>query len=151
MLWLAAKVKIDHKQIVLAACDCAETALRHVPEGEDRPRKAIKTARAWARGEATLDEVRTAAYADADADADAAAAAAAYAAAAAAYAADAAAAAAAYAAYAAHAAYARRKARAKALKKCAAITRRHIGWREIETAIQQTNKPQADTDGGSDA
>ena len=43
--------------LVLAACDCAELVIQHVPDGEDRPRAAIDTARAWARGEATEEEV----------------------------------------------------------------------------------------------
>jgi len=33
------------------------------PEGDDRPRRAIETARAWIRGEASIDEVRAAANA----------------------------------------------------------------------------------------
>jgi len=127
MLWLAGRVAgppgdARRVPLVLAACDCAELALVHVPAGEDRPQIAVATARRWARGEATLDEVRTAAdaadaYAAAYAAVDAAyyaAYAAAYAAAdaaadaayAAAYAADAYAYAAAYAADAAYAAYA---------------------------------------------
>ena len=87
MLWLCARMKDkegwpSHKQVVLAACACAETALRYVPQEEERPRNAIETACAWARGEETsLQQVRSAAaaaaaYADAAA-ADAAAAAAA--------------------------------------------------------------------------
>ena len=63
MLWLAAKVGVDRKLLVLAACDCAETALKHVPEGEDRPRKAIETARAWCDGKATIEDVEAAARA----------------------------------------------------------------------------------------
>ena len=47
MLWLAAKTWVDRKLTVMAACDCAELALRHVPDGEDRPQKAIEAARAW--------------------------------------------------------------------------------------------------------
>jgi hypothetical protein len=134
MLWLAGRL-CDRKIVVLAACDCAELSLKHVPEGEDRPRKAIETARAWVRGEATLAQLKKAAaaayaasYAAAyaayaaygyAADAAAAAAAAAYAASA-----DAAAAAAAYAAaYAAYAAYA---AREGMLKQCAKLVRRRI-------------------------
>ena len=74
MLWLAAEMNIDRKLLVQAACDCAELSLKFVKKGEDRPRKAIKTARLWADGEATIEEVRAAA-ADAsaavvDADAD---------------------------------------------------------------------------------
>lgn len=59
LLWWAAHV-VPRQELVLAACDCAETALRYVPEGEDRPRLAIETARRWARGEATVEEVRAA-------------------------------------------------------------------------------------------
>ena len=146
LLWLAGKMADKkgwptRKQVVLAACACAETALKYVPKGEDRPKKAIQTARAWARGKATLEEVRAAAYA-------AAYAAAAYAAAAyaAAYAADAAAAAyaayayadaaasaaaeaayaAADAAYAAHAAAYAAAAYADALADCAKLVRKHL-------------------------
>ena len=60
MLWIAAHLEIDRKLIALAACDCAETALKFVPEGEDRPRIAIETTRAWCRGEATIGDVRKA-------------------------------------------------------------------------------------------
>ena len=105
LLWYAARRGADRKAIVLAACACARTALPHIPPGEDRPRIAIETTEAWARGDATLADVRAAAnaaayaaaYADAaayaayaaNAAAYAAAYADAYAAAAAAYAADA--------------------------------------------------------------
>ena len=57
MLWVATRIDIDRKLLVLAACACAETALKYVPAGEDRPRKAIETARAWCAGKATLDDV----------------------------------------------------------------------------------------------
>jgi hypothetical protein len=109
LLWLAARVHLDRKRLVQAACACARQALQYIPAGEERPRLAIETAEAWARGEATIEELRKAAGA-ANAAANAAAyayaaawAGAAYAAAAnAAYAANAAAwAAAAYSAYAA--------------------------------------------------
>jgi hypothetical protein len=86
MLWLAAKTGIDRKLLVLVACDCAETALKYVPDGEDRPRQAIETARKWCAGEASIDQVRNDA-ADADDAATAAAVADAHAAYAAAYAA----------------------------------------------------------------
>lgn len=81
------------ERVVLMSADCAETVQHRVPAGEERPRKAIATARAWAVGEATIEEVRAAAadayaayvsYA-ADDDAAADAASAAYAAASAAY------------------------------------------------------------------
>ena len=118
MLWLVGKM-CEHpqrkklgwptrKQVVLAACDCAETSLRFVPDGEERPAGAIRVTRAWCHDRATLQQVcayaAAAAHAAHAADAADAAHAAAYAAAhaaahAAAYAAaDAAAYAAAYAA-----------------------------------------------------
>ena len=106
LLWLAGRMEghpgwHTRQQIVLAACACAETALPYVPVYENRPRLAMETARAWTRGEATLEQVGAAAdAAGAAADAAYAAAGAAYAAAGAAYAA----ARAAYAAYAAGAA-----------------------------------------------
>ena len=105
----------------LAACACARLALVHVPAGEGRPLAAIETTERWARGEATLDEVRTArgdayaAEAAAYADADAAAA----------YAAEAAADAYAAAADAAEAA-AYAYARASTLARCADLVREHI-------------------------
>ena len=116
MLWLVCKMADKptwptRQQVVLSACVCAETALQYVQKGELRPATAIETARAWTRGEATIEQVRDAADA-----ADAA-----YAAADAADAADAAYAA--YAAYAAtYAAYAA-TARAKSLAEMADIVR----------------------------
>jgi len=77
LLWAAELLGVDRKLLVLAACDCAETALEFVPVGEERPRRAIETARRWAAGSATLEEViaadaDAAAAADSDSDADAA-------------------------------------------------------------------------------
>jgi hypothetical protein len=65
LLWLCEKMADQpnwptRKEVVLAACDCAELALQYVPEGEERPRKCIETTRAWASGNASLNEVRTA-------------------------------------------------------------------------------------------
>ncbi len=62
LLWLAAQMEgrsgwHTRQRIVLAACACAETALKHVPEGEDRPRLAIEVARRWAGGTAEPAEV----------------------------------------------------------------------------------------------
>jgi hypothetical protein len=138
LLWLCGKM-VDkpnwptRQQVVLAACVCAETALQYVPVDETRPRKAIETARSWVKGEATIEQVRTAAYAAADAAADAtyaAAYAAAYAANTAADAANTAAYAtyaAAAAAYAADAAaYATNTAADAALRNCADIVRQII-------------------------
>ena len=72
MLWLAghcAGPVGDPRRVplALAAADCAELALPHVAPGDGRPRQTIDTLRAWARGEATIDEVRAAAWASADA------------------------------------------------------------------------------------
>jgi len=65
MLWLCGKM-VDkpgwptRQDLVLAACDCARTALRYVPDGETRPLAAIETAERWTRGEATIAEVEAA-------------------------------------------------------------------------------------------
>jgi hypothetical protein len=140
MLWLASKMIgmegwPTRQEVVLAACAVAETALKHVPAGEDRPKNAIDTTRAWCRGEATIEQVKVAVYASADAAADyasAAAAAAAYAAYAA-YASAATAATAAYAAYAsasaAYAAYAY-DARNSSLAESANIVRKMLKVRK---------------------
>jgi hypothetical protein len=134
LLWLCGKMADKpnwptRKEVVLAACDCAKLALKYVPKGEERPRKCLETVRAWAAGNATIHEVRTARAA---ADADAAAAYAAYADAAdAAYAADAAAAAAAYA-YAVYAyADAAANARTTTLAKCAVLVRKRLKVQDI--------------------
>ena len=68
MLWLCEKM-IDeadwptHQEVVLAACNCAQTVL-HIYENkypQSRvPRKALEVARSWASGRATLEEVRSA-------------------------------------------------------------------------------------------
>ena len=123
MLWVAGKLNVDRKVLVAAACECAELALVHVPDGEDRPRQAIETARAWVSGNATLEQVRkaaSAAYAASAADATRAAASAADAARAAASAADA-------------AAYA---SRAKSLRRSAEIVRAHISWVVLHEAVE---------------
>lgn len=52
-----------HQQVVLASCQCARLALRYVKPGERRPLKAIETAEAWARGQATLEQVQRAGHA----------------------------------------------------------------------------------------
>ena len=160
MAWLLVKAQdqlgITRQQIIPALCDCAELSLKYFEEkypNDNRPRKAIETARQWAKGLASEKDLRAAAaaadaaaaaaYAAADADAayaaDADAYAAAYAAAAAAaaaayaaaYAADAAADAAAAAAdAAADAAYA--AAKKQTLKKCADIIRKHFPVVKLE-------------------
>jgi len=56
------------ERVVLMAADCAETALKFVPECENRPKQAIIDARRWALGEdISLAHLRAAANAAADA------------------------------------------------------------------------------------
>jgi hypothetical protein len=53
-----------HRLLALWAADCAEHVLLHferVRPDDDRPRRAIDLARAWARGDATMTAARTAA------------------------------------------------------------------------------------------
>ena len=57
-------VDADHHRLAIWAADCAEHALHHferVRPDDDRPRRAIQLARAWARGEVTMTVARTAA------------------------------------------------------------------------------------------
>jgi hypothetical protein len=109
VLWLAGRVDIDRKLLVLAACDCAETALQYVPEGENRPAIAIQMSRNWCNGTATIDEVRNAANAAANAANVAA-----------------------YAAEAAEAAYDERK---QAHKTCADLVRARIPYETIKSQV----------------
>jgi len=54
----------DRRAQAAWAADCAERVLpllEDVFPGDDRPRKAIEAARAWARGEIRVSEARTAA------------------------------------------------------------------------------------------
>lgn len=54
----------DHHLLALWAADCAEHVLHlfeEVQPNDDRPRRAIEMARAWARGEVTMTQARTAA------------------------------------------------------------------------------------------
>lgn len=71
MLWLAGKQSGEpgtdkRRKLVLCACDCARLSLKHVPENEKRPLRAIETAEAWARKETgvSLDDVKVAADVD---------------------------------------------------------------------------------------
>ena len=141
MLWLAGRAGVDRKQVVLAACDCAEPALVHLADDASLLACvwAIDSARRWARGETDSREVEAAAYAAYDAAYDAAAAYAAVAYAAA-YAADAYAAYAAYAAAAAAAAYAAAYDAAAYAAAYAAtsadLVREHIAWSDVERALE---------------
>ena len=56
----------DHRLLAVWAADCAEHVLHFFElryPGDGRPRRAIEQARAWARGEITMTEARTAAFA----------------------------------------------------------------------------------------
>src|SRR5215204_2091613 len=58
----------DHHHLAFWAADCAEHVLHHFEHarpGDDRPRRAIGLARAWARGEITTTQARAAAFANA--------------------------------------------------------------------------------------
>jgi hypothetical protein len=54
----------DHHRLAVWAADCAEHVLHHFERerpGDNRPRHAIDLGRAWARGQITMTEARTAA------------------------------------------------------------------------------------------
>src|SRR6185312_14629788 len=54
----------DHHLLAVWAADCAEHVLDHFEQarpGDERPRRAIELARAWALGGVTMTEARTAA------------------------------------------------------------------------------------------
>src|SRR6266511_3471562 len=54
----------DHRLLAMWAADCAEHVLHHFEQarpGDERPRRAIELGRAWARGEITMTQARTAA------------------------------------------------------------------------------------------
>ena len=56
----------DHHLLAVWAADCAEHVLHYfeqVRPTDDRPRRAIELTRAWARGEITMTQARTAAFA----------------------------------------------------------------------------------------
>src|SRR5919197_333498 len=54
----------DHHLLAIWAAECAQHVLHFFERarpGDDRPRRAIELARAWARGEVTMTQARTAA------------------------------------------------------------------------------------------
>jgi hypothetical protein len=54
----------DHRLLAVWAADCAQHVLHHFEQarpGDDRPRRAIEMGRAWARGEVTMTQARSAA------------------------------------------------------------------------------------------
>ena len=53
----------DHRLLAVWAADCAQHVLHHFEQacpGDDRPRRAIEMGRAWARGEVTMTQARSA-------------------------------------------------------------------------------------------
>jgi hypothetical protein len=123
LLWLWGRLagppeSDSRKRLVLCACECARTAWEWMPEAG---RACIETAEKWARGEATIEQVREARIAASAAVAYAADAAAAAYAAAAADVASVAVAAVAASVY----AHAPAAARLRVLAQCADIVRRH--------------------------
>jgi hypothetical protein len=53
----------DHRLLAVWAADCAQHVLHHFEKarrGDDRPRRAIDMGRAWARGEITMTQARSA-------------------------------------------------------------------------------------------
>jgi hypothetical protein len=146
MLWLAGRVMTDRRPVVLAACDCAESAAIHwTDDTATACLWAIDAARRWARSETDTDEVRAAAATSAAASYDATsatAAAAAASASAASASASYAAASAASAAYSAAAAYyasaadASYSARSGSSATSADIVRSYISGADIERAMR---------------
>jgi hypothetical protein len=56
----------DHRLLAVWAADCAQHVLHffeQIQPSDDRPRRAIEQARAWVRGEITMTQARTAAFA----------------------------------------------------------------------------------------
>jgi len=56
----------DHHLLAVWAADCAQHVLHFFEQtqpNDDRPRRAIEQARAWARGEITMTQARTTAFA----------------------------------------------------------------------------------------
>lgn len=55
----------DHRLLALWAATCAEHVVHHFESArpaDGRPRRAIEQVRAWARGDATMSQARTAAF-----------------------------------------------------------------------------------------
>jgi immunity protein 5 of polymorphic toxin system len=56
----------DHRLLAVWAANCAQHVLHffeQIQPSDDRPRRAIEQARAWVRGEITMTQARTAAFA----------------------------------------------------------------------------------------
>jgi len=61
MLWLLAQREVKRERLVIAACKCARLVLKHATD--PRVETCIVTTEKWARGKATIQEVRDAASA----------------------------------------------------------------------------------------
>ena len=60
MISLAEKLEVDSRLFVQIACRCARLVLPWVPEGEERPRKAIEAAEGYLEGKVSVEEVQDA-------------------------------------------------------------------------------------------
>ena len=65
LLWLCGNMSEregwpTRKQVVLAAVECATTALKYVKAGENRPAECLRIVREWCAGNATIEQVREA-------------------------------------------------------------------------------------------
>ena len=58
LLWYAARIGIDKKLIVSAACECARLNFGHLPEKENRPIKIIEAVEQWVQGQTDIQEIR---------------------------------------------------------------------------------------------
>ena len=72
LLWLAGRMIshegwLSHKEVVSIACDCAETSLKYVKEGENRPQHCIDVVRLWIASKASIEDVHAARHAAVDA------------------------------------------------------------------------------------
>ena len=57
MLWIAGKLDVDRKLLVMAACDCAELALPYAGKHHEAVQNCIAVTRRWCDGQATIAEV----------------------------------------------------------------------------------------------
>ena len=55
MLAVASRAGVDRRRLSLAACECAATSLRFVPEGRSAPREALLAVAKWAGGDRRIE------------------------------------------------------------------------------------------------
>ena len=63
LLWALGTAGADRPALVRSGCDCVRSALFVVPEGEERPQRALAAAEAWAQGAGTVRGCTRAAHA----------------------------------------------------------------------------------------